>query len=157
MALSLSAKDNIFANVVDAKGKRVGNIAYTEEETGVDRVELAPGFRYELAPRPVKEKERQTLFIAAESGAGKSYFVREYAKRYKKMFPKNEIFLISYLDSDETIDEFKEITRLNCFNEEFLDQCLDLDLEVEFGHSLVIFDDIDSIVNKKPLRKSMDC
>jgi hypothetical protein len=149
MALSLSAKDNIFANVVDAKGKRVGNIAYTEEETGVDRVELAPGFRYELAPRPVKEKERQTLFIAAESGAGKSYFVREYAKRYKKMFPKNEIFLISYLDSDETIDEFKEITRLNCFNEEFLDQCLDLDLEVEFGHSLVIFDDIDSIVNKK--------
>lgn len=69
------------------------------------------------------------------------------------MFPKNQIYLISYLDEDETLDAYKEIIRINAFQTEFLDECLDLDIKVEFGNSLVIFDDIDSIVNKKTKEK----
>ena len=65
------------------------------------------------------------------------------------MFPKNPIFLISYLDQDTTLDAYKQIIRINAFTEEFLDKCMDIDVEAEFGDSLVIFDDIDSIVNKK--------
>jgi chromosomal replication initiation ATPase DnaA len=94
-----------------------------------------------------------TLFVAGESGAGKSRFIREYAKLYNKMFPKNQIYLISYLDKDETLDEFKKIIRINAFQEDFLNECLDFKLEEEFPNSLVIFDDIDSIVNKKTKEK----
>lgn len=90
-----------------------------------------------------------TLFAAGESGAGKSWFMCEYAKRYRAMFPKNPIYLISYLDEDETLDAYKEIIRIDAFNAEFLDECLDLDLKTEFRDSFVIFDDVDSIVKKK--------
>jgi len=149
----LNQDHDVFAYVLDDKGKNVGTVSYVENSDGDnacwDEIELEDGYKFALAPRPVKEKERTTLFIASESGAGKSYFIREYAKRYRKMFPHNQIYIISYLDRDETIDEFKDIIRLNASNEEFLSECLDFDLEVEVKDSLVIFDDIDSIVNKK--------
>lgn len=152
MSLSLiSDKDN-FAYITNQKGKRVGEIAFLDK-VGDDSIELENGFKFELAPRPVKEKERMTLFIAGESGAGKSYFIREYAKRYHSMFPKNNIYLISYLDRDDTLDAYKEIVRINAFREDFLAECLDIDLELEFKNSFVIFDDIDSIVSKSTKSK----
>jgi RecA-family ATPase len=114
---------------------------------------LESGYKFQIAPRPVKEKERMTMFVAGESGAGKSYFVRKYAEAYNKMFPKNPIYLISYLDQDETLDEFKKIIRLNAFDQDFLDECLDWKLDEEFPNCLVIFDDIDSVVNKKTKEK----
>ena len=94
-----------------------------------------------------------TLFVAGESGSGKSYFIREYAKRYKSMFPRNPIFLISYLEQDDTLDAYKQIIRINAFTEEFLEECMDIDIEAEFGDSLVIFDDVDCVVNKKTSEK----
>lgn len=130
------------------QGDREGSVSYSDSTDGVDNIELEDGYRFQLAPRPVKEKERATMFIGAESGAGKSYYVREYAKRYKQMFPKNPIYLISYLEKDDTLDEYKEIIRINAFNHEFLDECMEMNLEEEFGNSFVIFDDIDSLTSK---------
>lgn len=153
MSLIFNGKDDHFAYVENEKGRREGTLSYTDSDEGSDCVELEKDYRFQLAPRPVKEKERMTLFVAGESGAGKSYFIREYAKRYKKMFPKNPIYLISYLEKDTTLDEYKEIIRLNAFQQDFLDECMDFNLEAEFSDSLVIFDDIDSIVNKKTKEK----
>ena len=102
-----------------------------------------------MCPKPVSERERDVLFIAGESGSGKSYYAREYAKKYKDMFPDNDILLISYLEHDETLDEYKEIIRLDCFNTNFLSVCETLNIQNEFSNSLIIFDDIDSITNKK--------
>ena len=157
MSLIINQKDNVIAYIVDTRKKKnsqVATLSYDENgEIGCDEIELESGFKFELAPRPLSEKERTTHFIAGESGSGKSYFAREFAKRYKSMFPKNDIYLISYLEKDETIDEYKEIIRINAITKEFLDECMDLDLEVEFKHSMVIFDDIDSIVNKKTKEK----
>lgn len=155
MSLIINTKNDQFAYAENEKGKREGSVSYSDSEKGelCDHIELEDGYKFCLAPRPVKELKRMTLFVAGESGAGKSWFVREYAKRYKAMFPKNSIFLISYLDEDETLDAYKEIIRLNAFNAEFLDECMELDLKTEFGDSFVIFDDIDSIVNKKTKEK----
>ena len=143
--------NNIIAYVLNSQTKkRINNLCLHEDlEEGGTEVKIHDGYRFALAPRPVIEKERSVLFIAGESGAGKSYFVREYAKDYKKMFPNNPIYLISYLDRDETLDSYKGITRLNCFNDQFLNDAFNLDLEVEFSNSLVIFDDVDSIAEKK--------
>jgi hypothetical protein len=143
--------ENIIANVINSKTKKkINNLClYEDEEEGGNDIEIDNNYKFMLAPRPIKEKERSVLFIAGESGAGKSYFVREYAKEYKKMFSNNPIYLISYLDRDETLDSYKEITRLNCFNDQFLNDAPDLNLETEFSNSLVIFDDVDSITEKK--------
>lgn len=147
MSLLINETQDQFAYVENEKGQREGSVSYSDSDKGSDSVELEDGYKFCLAPRPVKEKERMTLFVAGESGAGKSWFTREYAKRYKKMFPKNPIYLISYLDEDETLDAYKDIIRLDAIQEDFLNECLDMDLE-DFRDSFVIFDDIDSIVNK---------
>lgn len=149
MSLEINSKENQIAYVENAQGKREGSISYSDTDKGSDHIELEDEYKFCLAPRPVKEKERMTLFAAGESGAGKSWFMCEYAKRYRAMFPKNPIYLISYLDEDETLDAYKEIIRIDAFNAEFLDECLDLDLKTEFRNSFVIFDDVDSIVKKK--------
>lgn len=150
MSLFFSKDNNIISYINNDKNKKVDSISYNnQDESGMNEIILQDGYNFVLAPRPISEKERMTFFVAGESGAGKSYFIREMAKRYKVMFPNNNIYLISYLDRDETLDAYKDIIRLNCFNDEFLNECLSYDLEQEFKHSFVIFDDIDSITEKK--------
>ena len=142
---------NIVAYIVNSQSnKKVNNLCFKENsDQGGTSIAIHDGYKFNLAPRPVSEKERSVLFVAGESGAGKSYLIREYAKDYHKMFPKNPIYLISYLDQDETLDSYKEIVRLYCFKEDFLMDCPTLDLESNFNNSFVIFDDIDSIAEKK--------
>ena len=69
------------------------------------------------------------------------------------MFPKNQFYLISYLDKDTTLNSYKEIIRLDAMQPDFLDQCMEMDLEAEFNNSMVIFDDCDSITSKKMKEK----
>ena len=106
----------------------MGSVSLIDSDKGLDNIELKDGYKFGLAPRPTKEKERMTLFIAGESGAGKSTYVCDFARRYKKMFPKNQIYLISYLDKDTTLDSYKEIIRLDAMQPDFLDQCMKMDL-----------------------------
>ena len=112
-------------------------------------IDVDDPYYFALAPRPLKEKERMTLFVAGEAGAGKSYYVREFVKRYNEMFPNNPIYSISYLDEDATLDAYKKIKRIKAFDNEFLNNCMKLDLKTEFKNTFVIFDDIDSVANKK--------
>ena len=112
-------------------------------------IDVDDPYYFALAPRPLKEKERMTLFVSGEAGAGKSHYTREFAKRYNQMFPNNPIYLISYLDEDATLDAYKKIKRIKAFDNEFLNNCMKLDLKTEFKNTLVIFDDIDSVANKK--------
>jgi chromosomal replication initiation ATPase DnaA len=152
MSLTFSDKkeDNIIAYVTTKdKNKVISNLILSETENHANDVGLDDNHKFTIAPRPIKEKERSVLFVAGESGAGKSYFIKQYAMNYKKMFPDNPIFLISYLDRDETLDSYKEIKRIDSFTKEFLCECETIDINNEFGDSFVIFDDIDSISNKK--------
>ena len=144
-----SKKSDYIIAYVKQGNKRINNLCLHDNESYAEEVALSDGYKFALAPRKLSEKERSVLFIAGESGAGKSYFIREYAKEYHAMFPRNPIFLISYLDRDETLDAYNVITRLDCFNDEFLKDAPTLDLEAEFNNSFVIFDDIDSISDKK--------
>ena len=149
MSLSLDNKENIIANIVNDKNKIVSTLSYSDSNGEFDELELNDNHYYQLIPN--KNKERQTLFVAGESGAGKSHFIREYAKTYNKMYKENPIYLISYLSEDETLDSYKVIKRLNVFEDKeklFLKECMDLDLNENFRDSFVIFDDIDSITAK---------
>ena len=72
MSLEIDGKNNQFAFVVNEQGKQVGSVSHNDSDQGLDNIELKDGYKFGLAPRPIKEKERMTLFIAGESGAGKS-------------------------------------------------------------------------------------
>lgn len=140
-------QNDIIAYICDKKNKIQSVINY-KCDNGLDNITIKDDYHFQIAPIPISETERITMFVAGESGSGKSYFIREYAKFYHKIFPNNPIYLISNLDSDETIDEYKKIIRLNaCNNPEFLSEISKIDIN-EWTNSFIIFDDIDSITNK---------
>ena len=97
---------------------------------------------FQLLPRD--DGEREILYITGASGSGKSFFTKQYCKEYKKLYPDRPIYLFSLLKSDTSLDDIKP-KRVK----------LDIDLYdnpipiEEFSESLVIFDDIDVISDKK--------
>jgi hypothetical protein len=111
---------------------------------GFSEMDLQDGYQFQ--PVPNQSKERDVLFIAGKSGSGKSFYGREYLKQYAKIYPKRPIYLISYLDKDDTLDEFKKIVRINIYDPEFMKEELGID---DFKDACVIMDDIDSVKDKK--------
>ena len=93
---------------------------------------------------PNNKTERQCIYICGQSGSGKSYFTTNYVKQYKKLFPKNDVFVISSIDEDKSIDSLNP-KRINVLHEDFL---YDEFTSKDFKDSLVIFDDIDVFPTK---------
>lgn len=93
-------------------------------------------------------KCRQVFYVAGQSGSGKSYFARGIAENYKKLYPHREIYLISKLQEDETLDKMKVGKPKRISLQSLVDDPVDLD---EFKDCLVIFDDFDTL--DKPFDK----
>jgi len=93
---------------------------------------------------PNIKAERQCLYVCGQSGSGKSHFTTEYVKQYKKMYPKRDIFVISSIEEDSSIDSLKP-KRINVLHPEFMH---DEFTSEDFKDSLVIFDDIDVFPTK---------
>lgn len=104
-------------------------------------IELPDDSTFQPIPDPDPSK-RQVYYVAGQSGSGKSYFARGIAENYKKLFPDRDVYLISKLQEDETLDRMKvgKPKRLNI--ESFLTDPVDLE---EFKDCLVIFDDWDTL------------
>jgi hypothetical protein len=98
---------------------------------------------------PDKKTERSVLYITGASGSGKSYYTREYIKQYRLAFPKNGIYLFSSLNEDTTLDKLTYIKRIN-LDDNFLSTSFTID---DFKNCLLIYDDIDVIINKNMKRK----
>lgn len=86
----------------------------------------------------------QRIYICGPTGSGKSVLTSKYATEFKKMFPKSKLFVFSDVEEDEVIDNLKPIRIM--LNEEIVENPIKPD---EVKDSLCIFDDIDSIQNKK--------
>ena len=98
---------------------------------------------------PDQSKERQILYITGQSGSGKSYYTKQYADIYTKMYPKRDVFLCSSINEDSSIDEIKGLKRMK-----LTDALLEDDLKAEdFANSLVILDDCDCITDKRMRQK----
>jgi hypothetical protein len=91
------------------------------------------------APDP---KTRQVWYVAGQSGSGKSYFARGIAENYKKLFPEREVYLISKLNEDETLDKMKIGKPKRVSLQTLVDDPPELE---EFKDCLVIFDDWDTL------------
>ena len=101
---------------------------------------------------PDETKERTIHYIIGASGSGKSFYASNLANEYKKMNPKNPVYLLSYVDSDGSIERIKGILRIP-LNASFLEEDLDAS---DFEDALVIFDDTDCITEKALKSKLRD-
>jgi hypothetical protein len=99
--------------------------------------------KFELAIN--KDLERIIAYIAGASGSGKSYYASQIIEKYHKAYPKNPVYVFSSVDEDKAFDKFKFIKRI-ILDESLLEEKLDIN---DFGSSMIIMDDIDSISDKK--------
>lgn len=93
---------------------------------------------------------RECGYIGAPSGSGKSTYVRNYAKQYNKLFPKNKVFLFSKVKNDESLNGIKNLVKIK-LDDDLIDDPIEVE---ELANSLVIFDDIDTLRDKE-VKKSL--
>lgn len=99
---------------------------------------------FNLIPNPDKDK-RSVYYIAGASGSGKSYIARGLAEGYKKLFPERQIYLISKLNEDSTLDTMKVGKPLRIDVKSLIENYPTID---EFKDCMVIFDDYDTFTEK---------
>lgn len=100
-----------------------------------------------FAPIPdIDPKKRQVWYVAGQSGSGKSYFARGIAEHYKKLFPDREVYLISKLEYDETLDKMKVGKPKRLSIQSIVEDYPSID---EFKDTLLIFDDFDTLEKRE--------
>lgn len=104
-------------------------------------IRLPDDSMFVVIPSP-DPKKREVFYVAGQSGSGKSYFARGIAENYKKLFPERDIYLISKLQEDETLDKMKIGKPKRISLQSLVDDPVDLD---EFKDCLIIFDDFDTL------------
>lgn len=143
------AKKNKYAIAI-VKGEK-GNQDYNKflvldddpKIKGITQIEIDDDVCFQILPNVNKDK-RDIFYIAGASGSGKSYVARTIADNYHKMYPDRKIYIISKLEADDTLDKMKApFHRLKY--EKLVEFPIDIN---EFSHSLVIFDDYDTIQGK---------
>jgi hypothetical protein len=96
--------------------------------------------------------ERTIVYTSGASGSGKSYYIKDFADQYKKLYPKREIYLFSPLTDDAgSIDKIKGLKKIKINEAQFKADEIPAEM---FKDSLVIFDDAEAISDKN-LRKKV--
>jgi Cdc6-like AAA superfamily ATPase len=93
---------------------------------------------------PSIDCERQILYITGASGSGKSTYTANFIKKYKKMKKHSEIYCFSSLPDDVSLDVVNP-KRIK-IDESLVTNPINVK---DFEDSLVVFDDIDVISDKK--------
>ena len=153
--MNFEKKGKIIATIKDAENdkkrskKKDNKFLYVDDKANNSIDSYECDYNETIQQIPDKETERSILYITGPSGSGKSYYTRNYILEYKKLFPKNNVYIFSSLDSDETLDKIKSIKRVK-----FTDKFIMYDFKItDFKDSLVIFDDVDSETNKYKKKK----
>ena len=108
---------------------------------------------FQLLPSPDPDR-REVFYIAGASGSGKSHIAKGLGECYKRLHPDREVYLISKLGEDATLDSMKpKPKRINI--QTLIDDYPDLN---EFSECLVIFDDYDTFTGdaEKIVHKLID-
>lgn len=141
--LNLDKEGRPFAKIIGGKyNNQIVSVTDNKSDKGFRSLGIANDAKFQLIPNP--KTEREILYITGPSGSGKSTFVRKYLEQYKKTYKDREIYLFSSLPDDESLDDIQP-KRVRIDEELYTDP---LPIK-EFENSVVIFDDIDVISDKK--------
>jgi hypothetical protein len=107
------------------------------------------------------DNQRDGIYVAGPSGAGKTYFASRYSQDYQREFPGNNIYLFSRKNRDPLFDEdVQGIIRVP-LDRHFISSIqekpgVNLDPLDRYHDSLLIFDDFESIIDKDIRKAVMD-
>lgn len=144
--------DKIGRELAIIKGGKYNNKIVSVFTEGEDENKIKKQFKsltlekdakFQQIPDP--DAERWIGYITAPSGAGKSTYIRNLLKEYKKQNKKANIYLFSAKDEDDSLDDIKPL-RIN-INDDLVNNPIQI-TEFEKG-DVAVFDDIDVISDKK--------
>ena len=134
----------------EPKQKKNDILSVGKADNNIEEFKCNP--KQTLQQLPDVSKERTILYVTGASGSGKSYYVKNFADQYRKLYPKRPIYVFSALADDTgSLDKIKKLQRVKIHDPEFLAEQISTD---EFKESLCIFDDCEAIGNKT-LRKKV--
>ena len=131
-------------------GNKTVHLSDTADDDGFSKVESKTSEHFSLVP---SKTGRTIWYITAPSGAGKSFLSKQIIQEYRKLHPKNQIYVFSSLETDPTLDTLKYIKRVKINKPEYLETEFTAQ---DFENSICLFDDVDCLSNKKILKKTMD-
>lgn len=125
-------------------GSHDGKVLYVDpDHSEFDHLILNDG---KLDPIPDVTTERNIIFLPAASGAGKSWWAKNFMKRYKQLYPMRDMIVFSKLREDESLDGL-DIKRVN------LEKLAEKPFQAEdLKDSAVLLDDCDCISDKTQLQ-----
>ena len=92
---------------------------------------------------PDTTKEREIIYITGPSGSGKSTYTRKFLEEYKKKYKDRPIYMFSSLKEDPSLDSIKpKRFKIDALYKDPIEA-------EELKDSVVIFDDIDVISDRK--------
>ena len=126
-------------------------ILYLAEPSDKDKVknsydEVKLDIDAKFQPLPYK-KIVEKGYISAPSGSGKSYFAGKWIKEFNKMFKDQEVYVFSPIPEDKVLDD-NNIIRVD-MDTDLLNNPIMVE---ELENSLVVFDDCESIKDKRILK-----
>jgi hypothetical protein len=142
-------------------GTEIAKIINTKHPKAAEKIiylnddESDPNNFYEIKLKPFellqqipnKQTERSILYVTGMGGSGKSYYCKMYAMEYNKLFKNRTVYLFSTIqDNDPSLKGIKNLKKVNIYSDEFLDYVYD---PLDYKDSLVIWDDVDCIVEKR--------
>lgn len=117
-----------------------------------DGTKLAlPSSKYVFEPLPAvaigqeQRAPREIWLVTGPSGSGKSWWIRAYANNYKKLYPKNGVYLVSSLQHDDTLDALDFLRRIDV-SKLLSNPPKDVGT---WADSLVIIDDVEGLDTKQ--------
>jgi molybdopterin converting factor small subunit len=120
--------------------------------------EYEPDEKIEILPT----KNTENIYVVGPNGSGKSWIIGMYARRFHKMFPNKPIILFCRRADDPAYDDVPrteivldstELAAKGKTIEDITDQIAESSKSIRnFANSLVIFDDVDNLTDKKLLR-----
>lgn len=102
--------------------------------------------KFELVPADADDL--RVIMAGGPSGSGKSFWMARYIEKYQKLFPKAIFYLISRKPEDPVLDELDPHRVL--IDDSWIEDPPQLE-DIE-DHSIVLFDDCDTISDKEILK-----
>ncbi len=122
------------------KGKKNDIIYLNEQGPGFDHITVNKPERLSPYPDP---NHRQVIYVAGASGSGKTTYASQYIYNYLELFPNNKVYVFSRLELDQNLDA------MGCIAIPINEELSKVDIINDISNALCLFDDIDTIPNKK--------
>lgn len=149
--MSLYLKDKTFQKsnpnmrkiAVVIGGKEAGKFVYFSESAGGES-EIKMDKSGILQPLP-NFKTHEKIYAAANSGAGKTYYIANFIKQWqkKKQNKDKPVYIFSAVEKDETLDALPNVERIG-IDSNLIEEPITLE---DLASSFIIFDDIDTIAH----------